>query len=553
MEAVSNNQEVVKLDFVEYLSKSFEYMHSCEKLQNDILAEDNKLCTALNILKKQYAEARENTTTIEVKSPNKMKGEFTKKIKTFFVKVWAAIVSLFEKIVLIVQTLIKSIIIFIQKKRISFSILDKHCDNLINEINSSIAGNNPSFYKNMVIKLKNKKISSFDTENQKFIANFDVVHKQLNGEELKNFINNNNNFFFNKNEKRNSFFNTNLLKEVVTYDINLKLDCYNDDFEKMTNQKIDITFDDKLKHIEDEINALTTQAILSTEIGDDTNGRSMVGYTTTWIDKADVYSYNLAETNKIKLIANSLIYGITSESIKYTSVNAFEFFGFIEKDFIQNKDFVKQKFFDIIKQCKDDFKLVYGTNGYIEIINKILKAYNEIAKNDSKNIKDIKNYINEQMKLLQDENENNIFTGRLKRFTNIVSKVNNVKNKFVLFRQLILSNIMKLITIEENALKVLILNDYKNTNIDLDSLNNMEKDIQSNLNNPLLEESDESLSENLKEKIENIDSKLDIKINNAQNKFNKRVDTVTDYVLNKIPDSKHNKDEKDNDESKDSF
>lgn len=585
MEAVSNNQEVVKLDFVEYLSKSFEYMHSCEKLQNDILAEDNKLYTALNILKKQYAEARENTTTIKVKSPNKTKSEFSKKIKTFFAKVWAAIVSLFEKIVLIVQSLIKSLIIFIQKKRVSFSVLIKHCDELTGKVNNSFADIDPNFYKEMINKLKDKKIRTFDTENQKFIANFDVIHQQLNNIRLEKFIKNNKVVLNNK----KSIFNTNLLKEILRLNINVKMSLYKDELENLSSHEVvDSSIDDKLKHMEDEINALTTQAILSAEVGDMSNGLSTVGYTHSWDMKAhtgDILNrefFDLSEGNNVKVIANSLTYGLSVPFVRFTSVNAFEFLGFIESDLTQRSDFVKHKFLDIISQCKNDFAKICGTGGYIETISSILKSYNAIAKNDSANIKEIKKYIDDQMNLLQEESENNVFSGRLKRFTSIISKVNNVKTKFILLRQTLLSNLMRMVSIEDTALKMLVTNDtlVEEGEVKLDKMINdfgwkEVEDGQSEINDyrDLLEEGDESLGEKVKEKvnntidkvdkhltnvtgpklkdkIENADAKIDEKLDNLQNSASETIDKVSDYLLNKVPNF-GGEEESEDDESSD--
>jgi hypothetical protein len=130
----------------------------------------------------------------------------------------------------------------------------------------------------------------------------------------------------------------------------------------------------------------------------------------------------------------------------FKSIPLIEYFGC---DQTNNEKVFKKAWTDYI----NDTKLVLDPNGYISTIEETLKRYKDIASNDSKNIKIMKDFITKQL--------NTIGTGeteadqkaqhKIKRFTKLIIGVKNVKNHFIRLRQTVILDLITLYSIENRA------------------------------------------------------------------------------------------------------
>ena len=115
LENISNNNDTVVLSYESYFREACNHMMACESiLQNDITQVNNMYATTAKVLKQQFARSQEDIEAVKI-----VKRDWKENIKQWFVKIWAFIVSIFEKIALAVVSFVKSMIVYITKKRMA--------------------------------------------------------------------------------------------------------------------------------------------------------------------------------------------------------------------------------------------------------------------------------------------------------------------------------------------------------------------------------------------------------------------------------------------------
>ena len=136
----------------------------------------------MKLQKEQYA----TMSSEDNEGKASLKENFIKNIKTMFLKIWEFIVDVFSKLCEIVISLIKSLIIFIQKKRIQSA-------NIIKSINEKgIVGYNVNNGK-IFEKILSDDLVSINsitdlTDPNSFVANHIGIFSKLTSKNLKTFV-----------------------------------------------------------------------------------------------------------------------------------------------------------------------------------------------------------------------------------------------------------------------------------------------------------------------------------------------------------------------------
>lgn len=549
-----NSEEAILLDYSEYYKDATEHLKSIEMYQMNILEENNNLSYTLKVFKNEYAKLsmEDATTTIQIRK------SFGAKIRDFFSKVWATIVAIFEKIWLMVVSLIKSIILYFNKKRLSNQIVVKKCEDVIREISSNMA-NNALDKLNMDVLKQNA--YSFAISEKNDLATFTQVHDRLNNKVLKEFMQNNTIYVNN----RKSVFNLDYLEEL--FKDNIKEHIILDP--NVDVKYSEITKNDKFTYLLTQITALTDQAILSAEVHDnDLNVRA--SHHQGWIK--EVYSvdkrgvsdtdinpnYVLAETDNLKLFSNLLVYRLGVPKVQFIKIPMKKFIGLADHMYSDNRPAIVSHYIAMLNMYKNDFNLVCGNGGYVEVLQKSIEAFNKIAKGDKDRIKQIKKYVDEQLNVMAKDdnqaaindtepgkkvvNKTAVLQGQLKIFTKIISRVNNVKAKFVALRQYIMGDIVNMLHMEETLIRAISKTVDKNKFKEADftdpnwnhtdtGINNLVDDNEDYIKN---DESDESL----KEVGESIDDKFTNvilpKITEKMEIIDKKLEEGTNFLVDGI-------------------
>ena len=593
MSVLDKSTESVILDFKTYFKESCDQLKSCEKLQDDILEDENMFATTIKAYKRKYMQSKEDEA-VEIKS------SFGSKVREFFAKVWATIVSIFQKIILVVISLIKTVIVFIQKKRLSNSVIVKKCEDTIKKL----SGTDKDIELNNIINdLVKVRVNTYITKDKHTWQTFDDVHNAINNKDLKSFIDNDR-VILNNNK---SLFNLNLLDEILKSSISTKMILRTVESGADLSNGVSYNSEDKLTELNVEVTALTNTAILQNEVTNDMRESGVHNpFINSWIAK--VYSgtvnadndveFSLAEGDNVRKLANYIVYSTTDSFVHFSKVKGIEFIGVKPDDIQTNRDFIIKRIMLACKQYITDYNIICGSNGYIDNINKTLEAYKNVAKNDSAKIKEIKKYIDDQLNEIQKEETKpqntddyidkkdstgktiriskvDILKGQIKKFTMIMTKVNNVKTKFVALRQYLIGNLISLLSMEEKIIRVVAhsidKNDLENetgnriVNISESPIHTVDtsKDYHD-----LLVEGDESLTDNIKdglhhvedkidhdiapklgEKIDNVDAKLDIMADTLATNTEKAIDYIGDLVVSKAPKSDDDDSEDEDDDN----
>lgn len=110
-EIINDEGKFVSLSYESYLSDAIKSFKEIKSVENMIFSEEDTFTSKLSIIKNQY----KTMSTEDDKAS--MFDKFKTTIKTWFMKIWEFLCTIFSKIQEIVISLIKSLIIFIQKKR----------------------------------------------------------------------------------------------------------------------------------------------------------------------------------------------------------------------------------------------------------------------------------------------------------------------------------------------------------------------------------------------------------------------------------------------------
>jgi hypothetical protein len=416
MENTIAENKFVSLSYESYLDDVLKSFKSIKQTDNQILSMTTKFEDKLSLMKKQYHQLSLEDGT-ETKK-NEVKIKFGDSIKNWFIRVWTFLCDIFTKIYEIIVSLIKSLIIFIQKKKLQahsiIKLIEKKGLTGFNVENNDII--KQMLKSNAKIKFLDYKT---DVNQAKFRMGglyYNYINARLTDNDLKTFINNS---IILKNP--NSIFSTDTLQKYIKTDI----------------LKNDISEDNKLSTLENSVDQLYGEAIFANEV--DPVHRNM---TNPLIAKYK----DLIASKDITKLAHNIVFGMDKPN--FIDMPIIEFFGLKAGAYDINVESLK----DAFHQYYEDTQLVISDNGYIHILEETLKKYKEQAKKDHANIKEMQKTVLNYLNTIGSKGENGEkIQYRCKRFTNIVLKVKNIKTHFIRLRQTVILDIITLFDIENQA------------------------------------------------------------------------------------------------------
>lgn len=397
-------KNIANLSFESYLQDSINAFKDLKSKDLEIERSGESLEDEIKLMKSQYQKlSRESVEATEIKEG------FSTKVKNFFIKVWAMICDIFYKFAEIIVSLIKSLIIFIQKKRIqATSIINMMKDKGV----LGLTADGRDIYE--VIQQNGYKIKTFDrggaNVNKTDYAKFMDVHDQLNNVVLKQFVKS---AIILKN--KDSIFNIESLKKYFQQDL---IGTDNPDEQKLANLEL-------------AVNYLYSQAVFYGEVSPNHKKDTdlMARY------KA------LLDNREINKVAHMMTY--EQPSARFGDIALEDFFD-VSVDDRQTK--FRQAW---LAFCMDT-KLVLDKGGYIDTLEEVLKRYKDIAKVDAQNIKEINDYIKSQLTNVTGTEDAKV-EGKVKRFTNLMLNVKNIKNHFIRLRQTVILDVITLYSMENRA------------------------------------------------------------------------------------------------------
>ena len=407
---VENNFVSLSYDsYLETAEKAFKNVKTTEGL---ILNEYDAFTTTMKLQKEQYAtmssEDNEGKTSLTEK--------FVQNIKKMFLKIWEFIVDVFSKLYEIIISLIKSLIIFIQKKRIQSA-------NIIKSINEKgIVGynvNNGKIFEKILSDdmVSINSITDINDPNS-FVANHIGIFSKLTSKDLKTFVDlpiliKNNESIFNV-ESLNKYLLTNVAKD-------------------------DEDVDEKIKVLETSAQDYYAYAVFGNEIDPKHNKYK----------ETDLFTQveTQLRSKDITGVAHNIVMGISKP--KQSKISIAEYFQVDNKTTDPNS--VLKILSNSFRQYTDLTNLILGNNGYLSKLEDVLKRYKERAKEDQANIKAMQKFISKVVETMNTETYNEKISHRYNTFTNIVMYVKNAKTHFIRLRQCVIVDILSLYSIENKA------------------------------------------------------------------------------------------------------
>ena len=401
-EIINDEGKFVSLSYESYLSDAINSFKEIKSVENMIYSEESTFASKLSVIKNQYR----SMSTEDDKS--KMFDKFKATIKQWFIKIWEFLCTIFSKIQEIVLSLIKSLIIFIQKKRIqSHNIIKLIEDKGLVGFN---AANNDIINKMFE---KNPKIKTYQTSSTVRLSAYNI-HDLIESPTLEGFIKSN---IILKNP--NSIFSTDSLTKYFNTEL------FNED--ESENKKLDI--------LANAVDEMYGDAILANEVDPKHKNNFLKRLCANHIANRDITG-----------LAHFLTYHC--EKPIPCEVPLSFFFESDANGLQSNISNLKILF----RQYYEDTKKIIGPNGYIQILQDTLKKYKEQVKADNDNIKAMQKMVIEKLNSIgTDTEKDEKIQNRIKRFTAIVMKVKNVKSHFVRLRQTVILDLITLYSIENNA------------------------------------------------------------------------------------------------------
>ena len=306
---------------------------------------------------------------------------------------------------------------------------------------NSLSFTNPSeAMRKHVCKMLNEKISvnTIDIKGEK-LATFDDLFGCLKNHDLMIFMKSK---IIVDNKK--SSLNTENLKNLLS--IIQTIDGAGNQF----------TGDSKLSQMSESVTNFAAQSILYGEA--DSEGRLTSIYGEA--NSNDTALIELLSNGNVKAAANTLVFGNTDIGRGSMSVN--EFMGLSALGITGYNDSNVTSALSSLRYDLSKYELaanlVIGKGGYLEIITEVLKRYSVAANNDKKNIKAIKDSILKTLDTIDNDSESGQkVTNRCKRFTNMVVRVQKIKNDFVYLRQCVLGNVLTAFSIMDKALSSVLI------------------------------------------------------------------------------------------------
>ena len=414
------NDKYVNLSFESYLEESVECFKSIAITSKKIEKNEEDFYQNVVLLKKMYqTRSTEDEKTTDKKT-------FADKTRDFFLKMWTFIVSIFSKILEIVVSLIKSLIIFIQKKRVQMNSIFK-----LFEKDSGLKGFNNT-HKDILIKMltEDKEIKTFSAGNSPY--NHTKIYDLLKRKSIENFVK---------------------LKIKSSRTSQLSVEYLQKQFENHKKIAVDnkLLRDEgrKLNEIEESVDELYAAGVLYNEPNSD-GGSAKV-----FAESNRETIYELLNTSKIDALAHMLVFDKKDKS--YDKITLKEYFKG-GSDGNKNVNWaIMEKMFKEYYEISD---MLLGKNKYIESLEAQLKDYKEMCSKDNKIISQLnKDVISEINKYIDQETpEAKSRLSNYKKITSIFLKVKNIKSHFIRLRQQVIIDLMSLYSIENNAWWSLVKN-----------------------------------------------------------------------------------------------
>lgn len=416
---------------------------SYEKFFNDSIKCENDIATSLQSIediKKDYANTakvlKEKFKTFSFESGENsdvVKNKFFTNIKNFFIKVWAAIVTIFEKILFLIQNLIKSLILYIKKH----IVIKNSLYTRIKKEDAYLSFNNPSdIMRKHITKMLNEKmrISSI-TVNDNMRMDFPSLVNTLRTSTLAKFVTTKIIV-----DNKHSTFNTDALSQLLG-DIAVIEGIQGFDG------------DTKLHEISERVTDFAAKSVLYGEIDGDSQMRS--SYNEIFLDQANLYE--LAKTRNIKGLANRIVF--QSDNIKCEDMSLSSFFNLTNIENTEsNVSIILQEMRKFLYDYENVADLVIGKGGYLDVLTEVLKRYLVAANKDTGNVKKMKESIIKFMNSVDNNNEEGQkITNRCKKFTNLIVRVQTIKNDFIMLRQHVIGNILTAFSIIDKGLSAILI------------------------------------------------------------------------------------------------
>jgi len=404
-EELSENekQKIFNLSYESYFGESVENLLKCETLDEDIMKATADYETTGKLLKTKYA------SSMEADDQNELKLSFGANIKLWFTKVWSFIVSVFQNITYSIVNMIKALILYIQKKRVTSQSIYKAINDQYFSVSAGMHTHADDRFGTLSKDTKYYSVKTKDVDNSGKGLTFSDIHARLNDAGLHWFIFDNKIILQNK----KSLFNLSTLQQYAKSDLAKE------------------GSEESLAALEANVDALTAQGIIGGEVSANFNANM------------NRYSSLLTNGNKPKVVADLITYG--SSSVSNISIPTIEFLGLNGNS--------SASVTKILRMYLDDSKKIIGKGGYIDVLTEILKKYKDIAANDAKIVKEISAYITSQMTTFAD---NPNVMSKYKRFTNMMVNIKSVKTKFVALRQGIIGNLLTMYSIMDQGVNQLI-------------------------------------------------------------------------------------------------
>lgn len=429
MSTATRESEFVHLSFEEYALEAKKDFDEIQRLNKVLIKNDRSFENDIRMIKDAYANRSMEDNGAD------QKVAFGVRIKEFFLKLWKTICLIFERIAALVVNLIKSVIIYLKKKKLQSNLIFQKVESAggvkaYNFRNDDIIGK--AFKKNATIKTIEPKKSKGDKP-ASMVGTHDYIIGTLNSKLLKAFM-----------------------------DIKVNADTTKSmyDFERLKEELVDRnrqTTQDKhniLTNLEETIDDWYARAIFFNEPDPTKHMNNMFVKLFNMSTSSGFINGRDLQERQIAPIAHYIATGSRFYSLGNMPIS--NYFGLSGSD--MSKDIHKLAIY--FEEYYNISQLIVGNGGYIERLEATLKAYNASAKRDVKSVKYLRDsiisYIEGQMAYGEptDKSASKTFD-YFNRISNIVQKIKLMKAHFIQLRQIILMDIIQLYNVENTAWAIL--------------------------------------------------------------------------------------------------
>lgn len=416
----NNASDNLKVTYNTYLDESLECFNNISAYSKRINFTQENFTEELRFLKKAYR----TRSTESDKEKDKL--TFGQKIREFFLKMWGFFVKIFTMIADAVINLIKSIIIYISKRKLQRDALYKlvHDNGVLND-KKVLDEINPKITNRAGKKLK---VVAYGAN----ILSHNEIIKRLRSTQIKRFVELPISY-----DNKNSPQNIESLKKLFASIVAEKQGDLND---ASTNN---------LANLGQVIDNMYINGVLKNEMN-----LPKEGYNKDIISKdyQDIFSIDnmgsyeeIVHEGKIDKLANLLVFGTPEKKIK--DVTLADYFGLTSTD-------------DLKYAFKEYIDISNVTFENIDKLETVLKEYHKQSKKDKKGIEEISKLIISEINKYVNSNapEANYKISKYNEYTKIVNKVRRMKTHFVRIRQSVIINLITLMNVEHKAWEILTKN-----------------------------------------------------------------------------------------------